>query len=118
MRTVQIKGDGSSLWGESNGTYKVEKIKLRSIGPSYSDKNKAFAEVQLFGSNTEWVHYTDNAIEKGVANSKTILNEVKKQALTDGYVIDKIKLSWSEQGMQPDGGWSFDMYAKIIKRSE
>ena len=113
MKTVQIKGNGTSLWGESNGTYNVKKVVLNYFA---EENNTVYAEVQLFGSNTKWTHYTDTAIEKNVQKSKTIINEIKKQAKeTHGYDLTDIKIDWSEQGMQPDKGWSFDMKGTIAK---
>ena len=90
MRKV-IRGNGSSLWGDSKGTYIVTSFEC--VG----DLN-----VNVFGENTHWTQYTDRGIEKQIT---TLL-----KADVEAKIGRKIKkLSWSEQGMQPDNGWNFDI---------
>jgi len=122
-----IKGDGSSLWGESSGTYNITSAKVRVydyyLDPDNiftnegqvdesEDKTKLSGELQLFGENTNWYQYTDDRISKEVNASKVIRDEVLKQVKMyhpNIGVKDVEWIVWSEQGMQPDNGWSFDV---------
>ena len=104
MKAQTIQGKGDSLWGISNGAYTVNKAEVDLSSYSYG-------ELQLFGKNTEWVQYTDTGIEKAVNRNKVIKAEIVKQIKAEKNIDVKpetIDISWSEQGMQPDGGWSFD----------
>lgn len=106
-RNIKIHGNGTSIWGPSKGTFVVGRMELNDFceGGPY--------ELQLFsplgklknGQNTEWHHYTDKQIEKEV--NKHFLPIVREHY--PEYRIRRI--AWSEQGMQPDGGWSFDVIA-------
>jgi hypothetical protein len=83
IKPIQVKGNGTSLWGKSDEVYTVDKIILNYNNQNNEhcaeDFGKSFwGEIQMFGPNT------------------------------------KFKISWSEQGMQPEKGWSFDVSAKII----
>jgi hypothetical protein len=102
---VRIHGDGSSIWGPSKGTFIVDKMLLDELndGRPY--------ELQLFtvntdnksGQNTEWHHYTDNLIQREV--NEAFLPQVRK--LYPNHRVESI--CWSESGMQPKNGWSFDI---------
>jgi len=109
MKAQTIQGKGDSLWGISNGAYTVNKAEVYLS--FYSEKNELYGELQLFGENTEWIQYTDSGIEKAVNRNKVIKAEIVKQIKAEKDIDVKpetIDISWSEQGMQPDGGWSFD----------
>ena len=98
-----VTGKGDSLWCSSHDTkgieFKLDKASLNDLdGEPY--------ELCLYGPKTEWFHYTDSGIENQV--SKKMVPWLKKQ-----YPDHNItKVCWSEQGMQPDKGWSFDIIVK------
>lgn len=103
-KTYKIVGTGDSLWGKSDGVFTVNEISL-----THQDDDIApeFCEIQMFGTDTKWLHYTDRGIEKEV-NRKEILDYCK--SLLPGNKDKTWKLCWSEQGMQPRAGWSFDFF--------
>ena len=101
---LTIAGDGSSLWAglESTGDWKVTSGSLRGCALDDPDFPGGIWELQLFGPKTHWKHYTDEQIAKEVnAFLKTLVSE------KIGFEVKVI--GWSEQGMQPDEGWSFDV---------
>jgi hypothetical protein len=94
---VVINGNGTSIWGESKGAYKVTKMTVHDL-----DEGEPY-ELRLYGEGTEWYNYTDKQIEKEV-------NDHFKPIIQEMYPNHTIKcITWSEQGMQPEGGWSFDI---------
>jgi len=101
---VSIVGAGDSYWGgggNSTGEFLVTHYDISWIDYEEGDGNQPYG-LQLFGPKTIWQHYTDSGIVKEV-NDKllTFLQE---------NVDPRIKrVAWSEQGMQPDSGWSFDI---------
>ena len=98
-----VNGNGSSLWSDdSKGKWKITSGTLQGCALNDKDFPGGIWELQLFGPKTQWDHYTDEQIEKGV-NSQ--LKSLVAEKI--GYKVKKI--GWSEQGMQPDGGWSFDV---------
>lgn len=103
---IEIKGNGTSLWGESNGLFLVKEINL-----NYKDNEStpAWCEIQMFGDNIDWYQYTDRLIEKEV-NEKCL--DFCISLLPEKVRTEKWKLIWSEQGMQPANGWSFDFFSK------
>jgi len=118
MQKQKIKGNGTSLWGSSKGIYEVDRIEGSFMDTSiYEDEPfEIWGDVSLFGPNTEWNHYTDSQIEKEVESNKAIRTEIHK-LIKEAYPNHNIMvtgISWSEQGMQPDGGWNFDVTIKII----
>jgi len=100
---VKIKGNGTSLWGESKGEFSVSKAKIFTFDFNHGEEP---VELQLFGKNTEWYHYTDEQIERNV--NKHFLSAIRKDFPQNKILM----ITWSEQGMQPDGGWSFDIICK------
>lgn len=101
--SVAVRGDGTSLWcssEQSDREFVVTEMSTRNCHGSDEPY-----ELVLRGSETEWVHYTDNGIEKSV--NKHFVPLV--QEMYPDFVVKRI--TWSEQGMQPDGGWSFDIHA-------
>lgn len=109
---IPINGKGDSLWGESAGNFYIERIELNYW-------NVDHGEIQCFGRSTEWFHYTDSLIEKEV-NIKliTFIRELLKNEQEQNIIYEDIdynldwELGWSKQGMQPDNGWSFDLFIK------
>jgi len=101
---ITIKGNGSSLWGDSNGEYFVTDYEI--IQPDEDDEDyeemKDYITVNVFSTNTQWCQYTDGQIESDV-NSK--LKPFLEKEI--GRKISSIV--WSEQGMQPYDGWNFDV---------
>lgn len=106
-----IKGNGSSLWGKSDEEYIVDNIVLNYEN---DELDPDFCEIQMFGKNTKWFQYTDEAIIKKI-NSPQILNYCKS-LLPKFAQNKKWKLGWSEQGMQPRNGWSFDFYVDTKRK--
>jgi hypothetical protein len=101
---ITIVGKGDSMWcnpHQSNKEFEVTGY----IFNNFLDGEEPY-ELQLFGPETEWFHYTDNGIIRGVRLK--LLPWIQEQF--PDYKIDFV--SWSEQGMQPDKGWSFDIICK------
>jgi hypothetical protein len=101
--SVKISGDGTSLWcssEESGRDFVVNEMRTRNC----HDSDEPY-ELVLFGPETEWVHYTDEGIEKSV--NKHFVPLVQK--MYPDHVVKRI--TWSEQGMQPENGWSFDIHS-------
>ena len=90
-----IKGDGSSIWGESKGTFRVDKIVVDW------DKEEECGNVDMFGKGIKSCQYTDDGIEKEVIK---LLPLIAKHI---GRPLESI--SWSEYGMQSEKGWNFDI---------
>lgn len=98
---ITVKGNGTSLWGESDKEYVLTRYEVEDMS-DYDEGLEGHGELQVFGKNTDWFQYTDRQIEKEVKKKLKPLVEAKlKKKVT--YI------GWSEQGMQPDGGWSFDI---------
>lgn len=102
IEPVSIEGDGSSLWCEdSRGEYVVTDMETRNL----CDADEPY-ELVLRGPKTKWEHYTDDAIEENV-------NRVFVPLVQKAYPRHTIvRITWSEQGMQPYDGWSFDIHSK------
>lgn len=102
IEPVIIEGDGSSLWcDDSSGEYVVKEMSVRNC-----HRTDEPYELVLHGPKTRWEHYTDNAIEKNV--NRIFVPLVQKEYPRHTIV----RITWSEQGMQPDNGWSFDIHSK------
>jgi hypothetical protein len=102
IEPVSIEGDGSSLWcDDSNGEFVVTDMETRN----FLDTDQPY-ELVLHGPDTKWAHYTDDAIEKNV--NRIFVPLVQKEYPRHTIV----SITWSEQGMQPTGGWSFDIHSK------
>ena len=98
IEPIKITGCGDSLWGKSKGEFTVDRLEFNN----FCETDQPY-ELQVFGPDTKWQHYTDSQIAKEVDE----LLKSKVQEHYPKYTIDYI--TWSEQGMQPDGGWSFDV---------
>lgn len=62
-----VRGDGSSLWGESKGKYGItEFMTVGSFIQMSKNPNHYALNVQAYGPNTQWYQYTDNRIEKEI----------------------------------------------------
>ena len=119
IKALKFKGNGSSLWGESKGTFTVNQMDIGYINwVSYRNDKAAplHASLTLCGPNTEWFHYTDDGVIKGIRGSMTLLRAVRKELARQLTAADisrllpeTITISWSEQGLQPDKGWNFDV---------
>lgn len=97
-----IEGDGSSMWGDSAGAYTVTRVMLAYV----SDEGGTFGELQAEGEGLDWFQYTDRAIEATMHDLLPVISELLGAEVT--------RISWSEQGMQPDRGWSFDITFKEV----
>lgn len=89
----EIKGKGNSLWGKSDGLYVVTHMEFESEDGDI---------INVYGENLEWFHYTDTGIEKAV--QKIFAPLIEKHTGKEVAFI-----GWSEQGMQQDGCWNFDV---------
>jgi len=92
-----VSGNGTSIWGDSNGEYKITRAEYH-----ISDFSDTSASLSLFGENLTWSQYTDEQIEKQV---KSLMVPVILE--NTGREIER--LGWSEQGLQPEDGWNFDV---------
>lgn len=102
---IKIKGDGSSLRGNSKKQFKIENFEI--IYSHKDDKNNTyFLSVDAYGKDLAWDTFTDGKIEKD------IVPHVSKFLLENGYRLTK--LSWSELGLQNNGTWNFDV--KAVKK--
>lgn len=103
---VEITGNGTSLWcKDSAGVFTVNEMRVRNCHGSDEPY-----ELRLHGPSTRWDHYTDEGIENDVDRIfKPIV-----QRMYPTYVITSIE--WSEQGMQPDDGWSFDINSQPVSK--
>lgn len=116
LKEFIVKGNGSSIWGESNKEYIVNKI---NIGfdelDCYEQLGYIYGRFQLYGKRLKWYQYTDNIIEWKINRNKQIKDLIYSQLPKEikiNKTRSKISISWSEQGMQPDNGWDFDF--KIV----
>ena len=107
-KPIIIRGAGDSLWGESSGEYIVHPEKTAMHLYGHSQHLDFSMTVDFFGDNLKWFHYTDSGIAKEINKKlkKVVEDEILK---TTGKKIKIKKLSWSEQGMQPEFGWNFDV---------
>lgn len=113
---LKVTGNGSSLWGKSDDEYTVKKGEVGYINwMHYSDNDSLFASLSLFGT-MNWFQYTNKQIEKqlneNICLKEWIITIVKEKLATknlDDKIPSNVKIGWSEQGMQPDGGWNFDV---------
>lgn len=100
---VVVRGDGTSLWCDSDKSkreFVVTEMETRNCHGSDEPY-----ELVLYGPDTEWFHYTDDGIEDSV-------NKQFVRIVQDRYPHHVIKrITWSEHGMQPDKGWSFDIHS-------
>ena len=99
---VSVFGDGTSLWcpaDRSRGEFVVTEMRTRN----FLDSDDPY-ELVLYGPATSCDHYTDRGIEKSV--NKHFVPLVQK--MYPDHVIKRI--TWSEHGMQPENGWSFDIH--------
>jgi len=100
---ITVRGDGTSLWCTKEESAKEFVITEMNTRPCVNSDEPY--ELVLHGPDTQWVQYTD----KGIARAVNELFLPFVQELHPKYKIEK--LMWSEQGMQPQDGWSFDIYA-------
>ena len=101
-KPVTIKGNGTSLWCEPKQSHCDFVIEEMFIETCVETNDKPY-ELRLFGKNTQWFQYTDEKIESQV--KKNFL-KIVQEAFPKYKVIN---ITWSEQGMQPENGWSFDV---------
>lgn len=92
-KPIQVSGDGSSLWGVSDGIYTIT-----HWGVDY--KSGTHLSVNVYGTNLKGNHYTDRKIESEVLRHLKPLIEEKFRTLES--------LTWSEYGMQRNSSWNFD----------
>lgn len=120
IKPQRLEGDGSSIWGDSRGTYTVNSVTVDYVNWTIPDALAAnepiHASVTLKGPKTRDYHYTDKAIPKAVSNNPVIMAAVKR--LVQGYldkagvkftIPDGIYVTWSEWGMQTKKTWNFDL---------
>jgi hypothetical protein len=101
---ITVRGNGTSLWcttEESNREFTLTSMSLRNC----HDSDEPY-ELVLKGPDAQWIQYTDEGLAAAV--NKTFLSIVQK--LYPSYTVERF--TWSEQGMQPQDGWSFDIFAK------
>ena len=118
---VSVKCKGDSLWG------KPPKVALKPTEGeiSYTSwkpgriEERLFISLSLYGENFHPGHYTDSGIPKGLMKSAAFKSQVWREVVAqlsrvgvDEPVPKAMSLDWSEQGLQPEGGWNFDVVFK------
>jgi|SRR6185503_7204304 len=98
---AKLTGNNTSLWGNTKG----KEFLVNEFGISYStlQEDIYFLSLDAYGPNLDWQAYTDRKIEKDIQTAAAKYLKSKKFKLKT--------LSWSEQGMQNDGKWNFDVKA-------
>lgn len=114
--TVKCKGD--SLWGKTTKgslTPDTGEISYINWKPGKVSE-RLFVSLSLFGNGFVLAHYTDSGIPAGLLKSRLFRAQVRaeteamlKRAGVENPVPAKMSLDWSEQGLQPEGGWNFDV---------
>jgi hypothetical protein len=114
-----VTGKGDSLWGNSKGTFTVDRVEINYVNwvayPTNGPTDKLHVSVSLFGPTTRPEQYTDTGIVKELNKNTRLLRVVRSMvlsALKEAKILRippiRLILSWSEWGMQPEGGWNFD----------
>ena len=114
-----LKGDGSSLWGNSRGIFPVVHVEVHYVNwvsyPKNAKSDNIHASVTLSGPTTSGEHYTDSGLQKAASKNAVILaavRELVETKLAEAGIKKRVPafhLKWSEWGMQPDNGWNFDL---------
>ena len=113
-----IKGNGSSLRGQSSDSYIINKVICDNDGfiSFETKKNDIIANftIDVKGKNIDWEQYTDNGIEKEISKNYYVYTAI--QDYLENYLkkycvisLTKCKITWSDQGMQSDKNWNFDV---------
>ena len=102
---ITVRGAGDSLWDDSSGEFTITSI---AISPD-EDELEDFFSLSAYGKGLG-LQCTDSAIP----NALLIALADNKDLLNMGVTVDW--LAWSEQGMQPEGGWHFDCEGRIFVR--
>lgn len=115
---VSVKCEGDSLWGKtSEVALKPKEGELSHCNWKPGDiEKRLFVSLSLFGDGFVLAHYTDSGIPWGLLKSKAFTKQLRKQVtallVERGLakpVPAKIAINWSEYGLQPEGGWNFDV---------
>ena len=115
----EVKGKGNSLWGDSKGTFMVDRVEVNYINwvayPTNTPTDKLHVSVSMFGPTTLPEQYSDTGIVKELNKNPRLLRVIRSMvlsALKEAKLLRippiRLVFSWSEWGMQPDGGWNFD----------
>jgi len=114
---VAIAAQGDSIWQKTEGMvlvdravmgYMGEKTAIKPDGFRYADyqrqgyKFRQHTSVDVDGPALLPFWYTDSGVE-------TIVAIMFKAQLLAETGADDLSLSWSEQGMQGDASWNFDV---------
>ena len=95
-----VSANGTSLWRETKAKFDIDSFELLGK-PTPTEKKFYHASISAYGKNLPWDVYTDQGIEK------EIINHIRKFMLKKGWNVRAV--SWSEQGLQQDGAWNFDV---------
>lgn len=116
---IEVHGNGTSLWGESNGLFTVDSVNVDYINwvayPKLADEDKIHASVTLSGPNTDGNIYTDKSVQFWLSKNnrlKGIIRNIVEGKLKEAGISRKLPpfyLSWSEHGMQGEKSWNFDL---------
>lgn len=119
---VKVKCKGDSLWGEAKQQVcqpKTGEFGYCSWKPGKVELESLFISLSLFGPGFVLAHYTDSGIPKGLLKSRAFCNQVRSEAFkllkqrgVEETIPQVMSLDWSEQGLQPEGGWNFDVTFK------
>lgn len=120
---ITVTGNNTSLYGKSNGSYRIEGMRIRYINwvsyPKDVGVETLFASLDIWGVGTTHIQYTDKLIEKQISANKQIQKFIKqeiankfKEAGIKTKIPSKMRIVWSEAGMQYQDGWNFDVIFK------
>lgn len=112
MLTSSILGNGTSLYGYSEGKFNIDKIQENGF---HEEDNMLLGEVYFFGTNTLPEQCTDDLIET-LINCDEVYNHIDKfikEQFGESYKYTQPSLVWSEKNRQPDSGWAFYLYASL-----
>lgn len=97
---VLIKSSGRSPWGDTSGA--EPKIDAFEIDPVCTEGEQVLTSLTVFGSGMPWQVYPQ----------RTVLEQIK-EVLAPYFVergIVPVYFDWSEQGLQADNEWNFDLH--------
>ena len=111
-----VTGNGTSLWGNSKGEFKIESFEIGYINwVDYPKEDRLHFSIDVFGPNLNWFQYTDESIEKSLRENDKFMEAIKKELREkldenniQRLIPNELYFSWSEQGLQPEKGWNFD----------
>lgn len=116
---LDVHGNGTSLWGNSNGVFTVDSVKVDYINwvsyPKQAATDRIHASVTLSGPTTDGNVYTDTSVSFWLSKNnrlKGIIRKLVEAKLREVGIKKRLPgfyLNWSEYGMQGEKFWNFDL---------